>query len=84
MVPDMSQSLSRCSRIWQQSMQQDLAAIGINMTINSEEWNTFLNDRKNGNFDFAREGWLADYNDPINMLEMWQTSSGNNDAQFGR
>ena len=67
-----------------QSMQQDLAAIGINMTINSEEWNVFLNDRKNGNFDFAREGWLADYNDPINMLEMWQTSSGNNDAQFGR
>jgi peptide/nickel transport system substrate-binding protein/oligopeptide transport system substrate-binding protein len=54
------------------------------MTINSEEWNVFLNDRKNGNFDFAREGWLADYNDPINMLEMWQTDSGNNDAQFGR
>lgn len=67
-----------------QSMQQDLKTIGINMTINSEEWNVFLNDRKNGNYDFAREGWLADYNDPINMLEMWLPESGNNDAQFGR
>ena len=67
-----------------QSMQQDFAAIGINMTVNSEEWNVFLNDRKNGQFDFAREGWLADYNDPINMLEMWLSNSGNNDAQFGR
>ncbi len=67
-----------------QSMQQDLAVIGINMEIKSEEWNVFLNDRKNGLFDFAREGWLADYNDPINMLEMWLTDSGNNDAQFGR
>ncbi len=67
-----------------QSIQQDLAVVGINMEIQSEEWNVFLNDRKNGQFDFAREGWLADYNDPINMLEMWLTDSGNNDAQFGR
>jgi len=67
-----------------QSIQQDLAAVGITMDIKSEEWNVFLNDRKNGQFDFAREGWLADYNDPINMLEMWLTDSGNNDAQFGR
>ena len=35
-------------------------------------------------FDFAREGWIADFNDPINMLEMWITDSGNNDCQFGR
>ncbi|MCR5031470.1 MAG: peptide ABC transporter substrate-binding protein [Lachnospiraceae bacterium] len=67
-----------------QAMQQDLAVIGINMEITSEEWNVFLDDRKAGNFDFAREGWLADFNDPINMLEMWTTDSGNNDCQFGR
>ena len=48
------------------------------------EWNVFLDERKQGNFDFAREGWLADFNDPINMLEMWTTDSGNNDCQFGR
>ncbi|MCF0229559.1 MAG: peptide ABC transporter substrate-binding protein [Parasporobacterium sp.] len=67
-----------------ESMQQDFAAIGINMTIQQEDWNVFLEDRKNGNFDFAREGWIADFNDPINMLEMWITESGNNDCQFGR
>ena len=43
-----------------------------------------LEERKAGNFDFAREGWIADFNDPINMLEMWTTVSGNNDCQFGR
>ena len=67
-----------------ESMQQDLGVIGINMDIASMEWNVFLDERKNGNFDFCREGWLADYNDPINMLEMWTTESGNNDCQFGR
>lgn len=67
-----------------EAIQQDLAVIGIDMKISTEDWNVFLEDRKQGNYDVAREGWVADYNDPINMLELWATESGNNDAQFGR
>ena len=67
-----------------ESMQQDFAAIGIQMSIQVQDWNVFLEERKNGNFDIAREGWIADFNDPINMLEMWTTESGNNDCQYGR
>ena len=65
-------------------IQQDLAAVGITMTIRTCDWNVFLDDRKAGNYDIARNGWIADFNDPINMLEMWTTDSGNNDCQFGR
>ena len=67
-----------------QCVQQDLALLGINMTIRTVEWDVFLNERKDGNYDICRNGWLADFNDPINMLEMWTTDSGNNDCQFGR
>ncbi len=67
-----------------ESVQQDLATLGIELTIQQQDWNVFLEERKAGNFDFAREGWIADFNDPINMLEMWTTVSGNNDCQFGR
>ena len=67
-----------------ESIQQDLAEVGINLSVQVQDWNVFLEERKNGNFDFAREGWIADFNDPINMLEMWTTNSGNNDCQFGR
>ena len=67
-----------------EALQQDFAQIGINMTINSIDWAVFLNERKEGNYDIARNGWLADFSDPINMLEMWTTDSGNNDCQFGR
>jgi len=67
-----------------EAIQQDLAAVGISVTISQEDWNVFVTDRKNGNFDMCREGWLADYNDPIDMLEMWTTASGNNDCQYGR
>lgn len=67
-----------------ESIQQDLAAIGVTLDVETREWSVFLEERKQGQFDFCREGWLADYNDPINMLEMWETNSGNNDMQFGR
>lgn len=67
-----------------ESMQQDFSELGIEMTIQVQDWNVFLEERKNGNFDIAREGWIADFNDPINMLEMWITDSGNNDCQYGR
>ena len=67
-----------------ESVQQDLALLGINLEIKSEDWNVFLEDRKSGNFTIAREGWLADYNDPVNMLEIFTSDSGNNDMQLGK
>ena len=65
-------------------LQSALAAIGITMNLENQEWNTFLNTRKSGDFSVARNGWLADYNDPISFLDMWTTSSGNNDVQLGK
>ena len=67
-----------------EAIKRDLAEVGIEVTVVKEDWPTFLQDRKDGNYDVAREGWLADFNDPINMLEMFITESGNNDPQFGR
>ncbi len=67
-----------------EAIQQDLAMVGINLTIQERDWNVFLKERKKGNFDFAREGRIADFDDPINMLEMWTSASGNNDCQFGK
>lgn len=67
-----------------QCIQQDWGLVGIDVKIEVEDWNVFLEDRKSGNFDIAREGWIADFNDPINMLEMWLPEGGNNDMQFGR
>ena len=57
---------------------------GINLKLESQEWATFLNTRKDGAYSIARNGWLADYNDACSFLDMWITNSGNNDAQFGR
>ncbi len=61
-----------------------LDAVGITMVLENQEWATFLNTRKEGQYSIARNGWLADYNDPICFLDMWTTVSGNNDIQYGK
>jgi len=65
-------------------MSQAYADYGITMTIETQEWGTFLDTRKSGSYVVARNGWLADYNDPISFLDMWLSTSGNNDSQFGK
>ena len=65
-------------------IQTALDAVGISLKLENQEWNTFLETRKNGDYSVARNGWLADYNDPISFLDMWTTGSGNNDVQFGK
>ncbi len=65
-------------------LQQAWGVYGIEIEIQVQEWATFLNTRKEGNYSVARNGWLGDYNDPISFLDMWYSTSGNNDCQFGR
>ena len=65
-------------------LQSAFAQYGIDMTVATQEWGTFLNTRKDGDYSVARNGWLGDYNDPISFLDMWVSASGNNDVQLGK
>ena len=63
-----------------QNMWQEV--LGVKVTLNNQEWATFLQTRKDGDYSIARNGWIADYNDPMSFLDMWLTGGGNNDAQY--
>lgn len=65
-------------------LQAALAGVGVTMNLENQEWATFLETRKNGDYSVARNGWVADYNDPICFLDMWTSVSGNNDVQYGK
>jgi len=67
-----------------ENIKDTLANKGITMNLENQDWAQFLQTRKEGNYDVARNGWLADYDDPSSYLTMWTTVSGNNDSQFGR
>ena len=56
--------------------------LGVQVTLQNQDWNVFLTERKQGNFNIARHGWIADYNDPMSFIDMWMTGGGNNDAQY--
>ena len=56
--------------------------LGVTVTLTNQEWGTFLQTRKDGDYSIARNGWIADYNDPMTFLDMWLTGGGNNDAQY--
>ncbi|WP_458461198.1 peptide ABC transporter substrate-binding protein [Paenibacillus sp.] len=56
--------------------------LGVDVKTENQEWGVFLENRQNQNFQVARSGWSADYNDPYNFLEMWTTGNTNNDAKF--
>ena len=63
-----------------QNMWQEV--LGVNVTLSNQDWNVFLKSRKDGDFQIARNGWIADYNDPCSFLDMWYTDGGNNDSQY--
>lgn len=52
--------------------------LGVNVKISNMEWNVFVEERNNLNFDIARDGWSADYADPMCFMDMWMSNSGNN------
>ncbi len=56
--------------------------LGVTVNLSNQDWNVFLESRKQGDYQIARNGWIADYNDPCSFLDMWYTDGGNNDAQY--
>ena len=56
--------------------------LGITMNINKVEWASFLPLRRAGDYDISRNGWVMDYNDASNMLELFTTGNGNNDGKY--
>jgi len=57
--------------------------LGVDVKLQNSEWKVFLKDRNTGNFQLARYSWGADFNDPINFLELFKDKNGgNNDADY--
>ena len=56
--------------------------LGVEVTLNNQDWNVFLETRSKGDYSICRNGWIADYNDPVSFLDMFMTDNGNNDAHY--
>lgn len=70
--------------MWQQKL-------GVKVTLNNQEWKVFLSTRDEKQFkDVTRHGWIGDYNDANNFLELVrgdigkQNPSAFSDPQYDR
>ena len=54
----------------------------IEVTLSNQEWKVYLDSVTQMNFQIARRGWIGDYVDPNNFLDMYLTGGGNNNTGF--
>lgn len=52
--------------------------LGVEVELANEEWGVYLDSLGEGDYQVGRIGWIADFNDAINFLEIFETVGGNN------
>ena len=63
-------------------LQQAWKEIGVDLKVEVVEWASFTPLRRAGDYESARNGWVGDYSDPSNMLDLPYSSNGNNDGKY--
>ena len=63
------------SQMWKQKL-------GVTTKRDNMEWSTYLDVRREGNFDVARGAWCGDYNEASTFLDILQTGQEQNDGKF--
>jgi oligopeptide transport system substrate-binding protein len=67
------------------AIQAEWKELGISTTLKQQEWAQFLEflgPPPNSAVDVYRSGWIGDYVDAINFLELWTCDSGNNNSNY--
>ncbi len=57
--------------------------LGIDITLQNQEWKVYLDRERTQNYQVSRAAWIGDYLDPSTFLEMFVTDGGNNKTGWG-
>lgn len=64
------------SSLWEQSLGF------VNVSLINKEWKTYLDTRRNGNYQVSRAGWCGDYNEPSTFLNIVKSGNSNNHGKY--
>lgn len=64
------------SSLWKQSLDF------VDVSLINKEWKTYLDTRRNGNYQVARAGWCGDYNEPSTFLNIVKSGNSNNQGKY--
>lgn len=56
--------------------------LGIKCELINQEWSTYLANRRAGEFQVARAGWIGDYQDPNTFLDMFMIGGAMNGGRY--
>ncbi|USP06124.1 ABC transporter substrate-binding protein [Vibrio sp. LQ2] len=56
--------------------------LGVDVALENQEWKTFLDTRRQGNYDVTRAGWCGDYNEASSFLSLMQSNNSSNDQKY--
>lgn len=62
-------------RMWQVNL-------GVRVTLQVQEYKTYLQTLHSKNYQMARAGWIADFSDPMAFLDMYESGAGNNNFAY--
>jgi oligopeptide transport system substrate-binding protein len=80
LLSDDTENAKRSSEFLQSQLQTNLP--GLTVTLRNVPFKVRLEADTKGTYDIELAGWGADYADPINFLELFQTTNGNNKSGY--
>ena len=54
----------------------------VDVTLTNKEWKTYLDTRRNGNYQIARAGWCGDYNEASAFLNITKSDNSGNYGKY--
>ncbi|MFM1653858.1 peptide ABC transporter substrate-binding protein [Brevibacillus sp. B_LB10_24] len=66
---NMSETHAKIAKAVQEQWKQ---VLGVDVKLEEKDWNTFIRDLHQGNYQIGRVGWVGDFNDPVNFLELFK------------
>ncbi len=56
--------------------------LGLNVSLENQEWAVFQDTRKVGDYQMSRGGWLTDFMDPMGLLSIFTQGNAYNDPNY--
>ena len=56
--------------------------LGVDVTLQNQEWKTYIDSRNSGNFDVIRASWIGDYNEASTFLSLLTSGNSSNISRF--
>jgi oligopeptide transport system substrate-binding protein len=63
-------------------LQQEWKKMGAKISVNVQPFDRALDLQASGDFQLAQQGWIADYNDPMTFLDLFEPGSSFNTSSY--